>query len=310
MGENSRGEKQYIKYRKDWKGQYPDVIVVDEISMVDKEMIADLRALNIFTIYCGDNEQLPPVSQDQNNHILDAPDITLTEIMRQANGSDIIDIATDIRLGKSISYGAGRDYQILPKNQLNTGMLLWADVVICATNKTRKWLNKEIRELKGYEESLCEGEQLICLHNYDKILSVRDEEPLVNGTVGIVKNLHYETIYYTPYFYGNFPIIDLYLDNGDWYENLILDSNMILNEKPFFSWSQIEGINKYRKGMPKIMFPLSFTYCQAVTCHKLQGSSAPKILIYEEQFPYDKEEHRKWLYTACTRASEKFVLLR
>jgi hypothetical protein len=30
----------------------------------------------------------------------------------------------------------------------------------------------------------------------------------------------------------------------------------------------------------------------------------------EEKFPYDKEEHARWLYTAVTRASEKLVLVR
>jgi len=35
-----------------------------------------------------------------------------------------------------------------------------------------------------------------------------------------------------------------------------------------------------------------------------------KVVVLEEQFPFDKNEHAKWLYTACTRASEKLVLVR
>ena len=45
-------------------------------------------------------------------------------------------------------------------------------------------------------------------------------------------------------------------------------------------------------------------------CHKSQGSEWDKVLIYEEKFPFDKEEHKRWLYTACTRAAEKLVLVR
>lgn len=36
----------------------------------------------------------------------------------------------------------------------------------------------------------------------------------------------------------------------------------------------------------------------------------PKVVVLEENFPFDKEEHVRWLYTACTRSSEKLVLVR
>ena len=51
------------------------------------------------------------------------------------------------------------------------------------------------------------------------------------------------------------------------------------------------------------LVPLDFTYGYAVTCHKAQGSEWDKVLVVEECFPYDSEEHARWLYTACTRAS-------
>jgi ATP-dependent exoDNAse (exonuclease V) beta subunit len=33
-------------------------------------------------------------------------------------------------------------------------------------------------------------------------------------------------------------------------------------------------------------------------------------MVIEENFPFDREEHKRWLYTACTRAAEKLVLVR
>lgn len=34
------------------------------------------------------------------------------------------------------------------------------------------------------------------------------------------------------------------------------------------------------------------------------------VVVLEENFPFDKTEHARWLYTACTRSSEKLVLVR
>ena len=35
-----------------------------------------------------------------------------------------------------------------------------------------------------------------------------------------------------------------------------------------------------------------------------------KIVVLEEDFPFVREEHARWLYTAVTRASEQLVLVR
>jgi ATP-dependent exoDNAse (exonuclease V) alpha subunit len=63
--------------------------------------------------------------------------------------------------------------------------------------------------------------------------------------------------------------------------------------------------SKYGEIVPK-----EFTYAYAITTHKSQGSEWDKVVVLEEKFPFDKNEHARWLYTACTRASEKLVLVR
>lgn len=37
------------------------------------------------------------------------------------------------------------------------------------------------------------------------------------------------------------------------------------------------------------------------------GSEWDKVLLFEENFPFDKEEHKKFLYTGITRAAKKLV---
>ena len=56
--------------------------------------------------------------------------------------------------------------------------------------------------------------------------------------------------------------------------------------------------------------PMEFTYAYAITAHKSQGSEWDKVLVIEEKFPFNKVEHARWLYTACTRASSRLVLVR
>lgn len=56
--------------------------------------------------------------------------------------------------------------------------------------------------------------------------------------------------------------------------------------------------------------PYDFAYAYAITTHKAQGSEWNKVLVIEERFPFDEEEHARWLYTAITRAKEKLVLIR
>ena len=56
--------------------------------------------------------------------------------------------------------------------------------------------------------------------------------------------------------------------------------------------------------------PYEFAYAYGITCHKAQGSEWDKVLVFEEKFPFDPEEHKRWLYTAITRAKEKLVIVR
>ena len=40
------------------------------------------------------------------------------------------------------------------------------------------------------------------------------------------------------------------------------------------------------------------------------GSEWDNVLVFEENFPYNKEEHKRWLYTACTREKKKLVVVK
>ena len=87
-----------------------------------------------------------------------------------------------------------------------------------------------------------------------------------------------------------------------------IDYKFLKTGEPALTPKEIYAINKLKHC--NFICPYDFTYAYAITTHKFQGSQAPKILVIEERFPFSKEEHKRWLYTACTRAEEKLVVIR
>jgi exodeoxyribonuclease-5 len=128
------------------------VIVVDEVSMLPKTMWNKLIEYGIYVIALGDPGQLPPVSKDEDNHVLDNPHVFLDEIMRQAQESEIIRLSMHVREGKPLSTfeQTGAQVQIFTQDQVVSGMYDWADQILCATNAKRTEINNFVRQQKGF----------------------------------------------------------------------------------------------------------------------------------------------------------------
>ena len=56
--------------------------------------------------------------------------------------------------------------------------------------------------------------------------------------------------------------------------------------------------------------PFDFAYAYAITCWKAQGSEWDKVLLLEENFPFNREDHIKYLYTGITRSSKKLLVVK
>jgi len=290
------------------------VIVVDEVSMAPKSLIDLLFKHNIYAICLGDPGQLPPIDKDEDNHLLDHPHIFLDEIMRQAQESEIIQLTMKIRNNESINYYDGKEVKVIPYSQLNTGILQWGDQVLTATNATRQGINNQMRQLLNYPNHPVDGDKMICLRNYWEDFS-DDGDPLINGTIGILKN-SFQTWREIPRFVkSNIKKFDILMgdlsipDTSDVYNLVDMDYKMILTGNKCCDWKLSYKLGKLRFRYGDIV-PKEFTYAYAVTVHKAQGSEWNNVVVLEENFPFDKIEHARWLYTACTRASEKLVLVR
>lgn len=287
------------------------VIIVDECSMMPKSMLdLLLRHKNIYVLFTGDPGQLPPINKDEDNHLLDNPHIFLDEIMRQAQESDIIRLSMKIRNGEPLDVGTGKDAIVMNKTSLNSGVLTWADQILCAKNVTRISLNTQLRELNGHGPAPEDGDKVICLRNYEEIGS-QDGNMLVNGITGYIHNV-YRTYASPPYYIYDKQIdilcAEFTTDSGDSYGELPMDRQEIMTGERFADSRTIYKLSKNRAA--KGMIPLEFTYGYAITTHKAQGSQWDKVLVIEENFPFAKDEHKRWLYTAVTRAVDKLVLVR
>ena len=290
------------------------IVVVDEISMAPKSMIEMLLKHNCFCIFVGDNFQLPMIDKNEGHDYLENRHIFLSQVMRQAAESEIIQISMKIRNGESIDFMKGKEVIIIPKSELVEGHLTWADQILCGTNATRENINRQMREIYGFSGLPQDGEKMICLRNYwDDCADNGDA--LVNGTTGILRN-PFETFRMIPNY---IPIDNHRMDviQGDFVTSDGSTFNSVEMDKKFL----IDGVKCITDG--KILFrlgklknkigdivPREFAFGYAITAHKAQGSEWDKVLVIEEKFPFSKEEHARWLYTAVTRASEKLVLVR
>lgn len=290
------------------------IIVVDEVSMAPKTLMDLLFFHNVYVICLGDPGQLPPIDKNEDNHLLDHPHIFLDEIMRQAQESEIIRLTMKIRNNESIDYYDGKEVKIIPYSQLNTGALQWADQVLTATNAKREAINNQMRQLLNHPEYPVDGDKMICLRNYWDDFS-SNGDPLINGTIGILQN-SFQTWRQLPRFIkSNIKKFDVLMgdlvipDMDDVYLMTEMDRQMIMSGVKCCDWKLSYKLGKLKLGYGEIV-PKEFTYAYAITCHKSQGSEWSKVLVLEESFPFDKKEHIRWLYTACTRASEKLVLVR
>lgn len=296
-----RKPKPFIDYK---------IVIVDEVSMAPKQLMELLFTHNVFIIALGDPFQLPPVDKKQDNGLLNNPDVFLDEIMRQALDSEIIRLSMQVRNKEPFEYFTSHDAIVMPKKDLNTGVLKWADQILVGTNATRVAINNQMRDLMGRGNKPEDGDKVICLRNYWDNLATNDD-PLVNGTIGYISNV-YETYNRTPNWAGGDIIKVLKAiftsDSGADFGSLQMDERQILTGERCLDFKKIYKLTSNWRTAHLV--PMEFTYGYAITVHKSQGSEWDNVCVLEESFPFDREEHARWLYTAITRASNKLVLVR
>ena len=282
--------------------------------MLPKPMWDLLLKHKVYILACGDPGQLPPIDPENDNHVLDNPHIFLDEVMRQAQDSEIIRLSMWIREGNPLgAFPCQKEQvQLFNKYEVVEGMYGWADQILCATNAKRTEINNIVRKQKGFDLEPAEGDKIISLKNHWDVASDTGVWALTNGSIGTIKSLYTDELWVPKYIHDQ-PITVLNTDiqiedDTDQFSSINIDYNCLKTGTPTLTPKQTFLLRKNKT--LNIEPPYDFAYAYAITTWKAQGSEWDKVLGFEEWFPNVPEEHQRWLYTACTRASEKLVIVK
>jgi len=242
-------------------------VIVDEASMVSEGIYRDLKSFGKPLIFVGDHGQLEPVGDKFN--LMGEPDYRLETIHR--NAGEIAHFAEYIRQGYKpssweIRNGVGRKIKFLPRNT-HREMVAEVDQTICAYNKTRAELNSFVRRSLGRPDKPVAGDRVMCLRN-DSLAG------LFNGMQGVAGEIYDDVISF---------------ESDEFVYSVQFDPTVFGQVKYEFEHNRES--------------PMPFDYCYAVTCHKVQGSEYDSVLVLEQKC--DLWDHRRWAYTAASRAKEK-----
>lgn len=278
---------------KDFTNSKIRLIILDEAWMIPKRFKKFIDDTGIKVIATGDQAQLPPVGDDPGYLLEDC--YQLTEIMRQAEDSPIVYLATRARQGLPIQPGMyGNDVLVIFDDELNDSIIARASVVLCGKNITRESINQKVREdiLHFNTDFPNFGERIICRkNNWD--LNV-EGIPLVNGLTGTVVN---------PPSIGTF--------NG---EVMTLDFLPDLLSTPFVglkvNYNYINASYEQKKdlSMNPYLVGERFEYAYASTVHLSQGSEYPCGVYIEEYLRGDMQNALN--YTAITRFKNQMVYVK
>jgi len=293
---------------KGWKRReslFADLIVLDEASMVTRQMLDDLEHFGVPILAVGDHGQLPPVGETA--HLMEDPDFTLTKIHRQAKGNPIIRLATIIRNGAP-NAAVKQLIRDLDDERIQMGSAEEAKafgappgMCITYTNRTRTDLNNEIRyDAYGYDDETDPqpGEIVICLKNHRLD---EGESMIANGMRGVVKGCREDEK--STHIYR----MDIEFDEPvGLVENLRVNKHQFLREKTFKGFDEVPGQHTNWWSVGAL-----FDFGYALTCHKAQGSQADNVSVFMEWSlgRMSDDDQRRWRYTAVTRAAERIMLV-
>lgn len=283
---NAQGQVSTWKRKPNLKA---DLIIVDEASMVDRDIWEDLLSFNIPILAVGDHGQLPPIKPGFN--LMSRPDIRLETIHRQAEGNPIIKLSMMVREMGTIpvgNFGSGirklDRYDSITGSEVESMLQTFRKelMILVGFNTSRIKLNQQMRTYFGFESTEpVVGDTVICLKN-------NREKGIYNGMIGKIMSIENDDETYNT---------DILLEDGtvDYFGSIL--------KRQFDSPTSLSKELK-QKGVDL------FDFGYALTVHKAQGSQAKRVLLFEERNKHmTDEDWRRWLYTGITRAENELTIV-
>jgi len=313
------------------------VLIIDESSMVSKELMADLinaTDRNNILIFMGDSFQLEPVGEDSGLFKGKVEQVRnskteLTEVKRQSLDSNVLKVATltriegkpyvpsvtipDFKVAKSKAEFVD-DFKSAIKNGEDA-------VMIVATNNERIAMNNVARNEKfGAEKTLLnEGDVMISVANstaypnsdmfeVDRINDSVKQEIVLETKDG--KSFTYDGFFTDVVTKDGKSVTMLHiplLDKPSFYHAQLMQ--YARRNPDFMDFLESRGLVMETKKGPKLSPSLVIaTYGYAVTAHKSQGSQWSKVFV-NQNFVSPSWNSARWYYTAITRSSKDVIVL-
>jgi exodeoxyribonuclease-5 len=258
-----------------------DLLVLDEVSMIDDQLAADLRSFGRKMLVLGDPGQLPPI-RGAGAFTSREPDAFLTEVHRQAEGSPILQLATLARKGEVIPLASEGDARVIAYDRAE--ILVPGRQILCGVHRHRWALTRLLRENKGaHGEFPCAGEPVICCRN-------ERERGLFNGMLGVML----EDAKPAP---NDTTLLCVRMDDG--VEREIVSETRAFREH----YLNERLLDRRRRGIQ------DFDFAYVLTTHKAQGSEWSDVVVVDDS-AYFREDRHRWFYTSITRAADRLTVLR
>lgn len=277
-----------------------DFIVLDEASMVGRELYDDLASYGIPILAVGDHGQLPPVGSESFS-LVERPDLRLERIHRQAEGNPILALSQHIRERGFVRGFRPKDdrVRIVPSIRPYVRSYFAEPecfdlVALSYTNQTRIDNNTLARKVRGLGAAPQAGDIIICLKN-----TYFDSGMIANGSRGLVmsvKEAEKPSLLMKILFVDDDTIFEGPVNIGQFNRRDLFTLDSLREEYPDGKFRNVEAAG------------LLCDFGYALTTHKFQGSSASTVLV-DGSMPsqVDDDTRRRWAYTSVSRASECLI---
>lgn len=314
-----------------------DVVVLDECSMVGEQLFNLINEYqeNARILFVGDPAQLPPVADKEDvsqTFTLAEIKVGLTEIVRQAEGSDIIRLSTavrelPVRVQPNHLYPLLRELDVRVLKGDRRMVLEVARMaierqedarIIAYMNTTVVYYNKTLHAMfHSGEEPFAVGERALVHQQCEMVGDF--------GPTTLITNEEVTVTGISPCEHPEYPRVRSWAmrvktDLGDEYTGFIAHDALALEREInelFSKWRVLKQKGQYEEakamsnhawGLRKAFAPLRHTY--SLTSHKSQGSTFDTAILDMENLDKMRSTftYNRGLYVAMTRPS-KFLYI-